>query len=125
QGRLEADPSNARHELSELPGVVADLERSAPWALVDTSGTGWSEAVDAESQSTFNRELAERTSSEVRRLVQRGVNPADIAAITPYTAQVRLLRERLWDLLARGLEVGTVDGFQGREKEAVVVDLVR
>ena len=27
--------------------------------------------------------------------------------------------------VAEGLEIGTVDGFQGREKEVVVVDLVR
>lgn len=42
--------------------------------------------------------------------------------IAPYAAQVRLLR----DLFAGGgPEVDTVDGFQGREKEAVVISLVR
>ena len=38
-------------------------------------------------------------------------------------AQVRLLRERLADV--PGLEIDSVDGFQGREKEAIVVSLVR
>jgi superfamily I DNA and/or RNA helicase len=42
--------------------------------------------------------------------------------IAPYAAQVRLLR----DLLpVPGLEIDSVDGFQGREKEAVVLSLVR
>jgi superfamily I DNA and/or RNA helicase len=42
--------------------------------------------------------------------------------ITPYDAQAKRLR----DLLPLdGLEVDTVDGFQGREKEAVLVSLVR
>ena len=45
--------------------------------------------------------------------------------ITPYWAQVLVLREALAPEVRAGLEVGTVDGFQGREKEAVVVDLVR
>src|SRR5262249_11179510 len=37
-------------------------------------------------------------------------------------AQVRLLREML---AVPGLEIDSVDGFQGREKEAVVLSLVR
>ena len=46
----------------------------------------------------------------------------DIAVIAPYAAQVRLLREQL---AVPGLEIDSVDGFQGREKEAVVISLVR
>ena len=42
--------------------------------------------------------------------------------ITPYAAQARLIREMLND---EAVEVDTVDGFQGREKEAVVISLVR
>jgi ATP-dependent RNA/DNA helicase IGHMBP2 len=45
--------------------------------------------------------------------------------ITPYLAQVRLLCDALRALVEAGLEIDTVDGFQGREKAAVVIDLVR
>jgi ATP-dependent RNA/DNA helicase IGHMBP2 len=61
----------------------------------------------------------------VRRLLSRGVAPADIAVIAAYDAQVRRLRALLAAERAAGLEVATVDAFQGREKEAVLVDLVR
>jgi ATP-dependent RNA/DNA helicase IGHMBP2 len=51
-----------------------------------------------------------------------GLSPEQVAVIAPYAAQVRLLRE---SLTVPGLEIDSVDGFQGREKEAVVVSLVR
>lgn len=44
--------------------------------------------------------------------------------ITPYNAQVSLLSGLLKTAFP-AVEVGSVDGFQGREKEAVVVTLVR
>ena len=50
------------------------------------------------------------------------VSAGDIAVIAPYAAQVRRLRELL---PVPGLEIDSVDGFQGREKEAVVLSLVR
>jgi ATP-dependent RNA/DNA helicase IGHMBP2 len=55
-------------------------------------------------------------------LLDSGLSPAHIAVITPYAAQARLIRELL---KLPELEVDTVDGFQGREKEAVIVSLVR
>lgn len=44
--------------------------------------------------------------------------------VTPYNGQLALLSQMLKDRF-NGLELGSVDGFQGREKEAVVVSLVR
>ncbi len=125
EGRLIADASVARRTLEELEGVMPDAERSSSWLFLDSSGMGWEEQVEPESQSTFNTAQAERTAAEVRRLLERGLPATEIAAITPYGAQVRLLRRLLADAVEAGLEIGSVDGFQGREKEAVVVDLVR
>lgn len=66
------------------------------------------------------------------------IKPEDIGIITPYAAQVRNLRRTLSrsPALARlhcrptkgqvgGVEVSSVDGFQGREKELIIVTTVR
>lgn len=125
QGRLVADPSAASRRLEDLPGVTRDPSRASPWVFVDTTGAGSEELIDEESLSTSNELHAGLAAVEVERLLARGLAAQDIAAITPYGAQVRLLRRLLADAVRAGLEIGTVDGFQGREKEAVVVDLVR
>lgn len=66
------------------------------------------------------------------------IKPEDIGIITPYAAQVRMLRRSLSrsSALQRyhcrptkgqvgGVEVSSVDGFQGREKELIIVTTVR
>lgn len=122
-GRLEAAPSVAEHTLADL-GVAPDPVRDRPLVLIDTAGKGWDDATD-EDGSAFNPEQARRTAAEARRLLSRGLSPRDLAIITPYNAHLRQLKAQLADERAQGLEIGTVDGFQGREKEAIIVDLVR
>lgn len=48
-----------------------------------------------------------------------------IGCISPYAAQVSLLVGRMEAHVAKGLEISTVDGFQGREKEIIIISFVR
>lgn len=52
------------------------------------------------------------------------LKPQDIAILSPYNAQVALIGELL-DSANIPIEVGTVDGFQGREKEVIIFSAVR
>ena len=137
-GKLRASPTVAARTLADL-GVVDDPARGKPVWLIDTAGKDWIEQrTDFDpggslnnmpafqfDPSTFNSGNAQRVVAEARRLLSRGMRPADVAIIAAYSAQARHLRELLKVERAAGLEIGTVDGFQGREKEAVIVDLVR
>ena len=136
--KLRAAPDVKSHELADL-GVAPDPLRPKPLWLVDTAGKDWLEQrTDFDpggslnniptfsfDPSTFNTGNAERVAAEARRLLSRGLAPTDLAIIAAYSAQARRLRELLKAERAAGVEIGTVDGFQGREKEAVIVDLVR
>ena len=57
----------------------------------------------------------------VSKLLSMGAKPEWIGVITPYDAQKELLRQEL----PEDVEVNTVDGYQGREKEIIVISLVR
>ncbi|KAF6751163.1 P-loop containing nucleoside triphosphate hydrolase protein [Ephemerocybe angulata] len=57
--------------------------------------------------------------------IAAGILPSQIAIITPYQAQVTLLTSLLRPVYGPSLEIGTVDGMQGREKEAIVISMVR
>ncbi|HEY3352140.1 MAG TPA: AAA domain-containing protein [Polyangia bacterium] len=118
-GALRAHPAVARHTLAELcPGAAA----CGPVEFLDTAGTGFEDELGAESESRRNPQEAALVARRVRRLLDAGLGPAQIAVIAPYDAQVQALRALL---PIAGLEINTVDGFQGRESEAVVVSLTR
>eukprot|EP00878_Enallax_costatus_P023460 GHUV01024954.1.p1 GENE.GHUV01024954.1~~GHUV01024954.1.p1 ORF type:complete len:171 (+),score=59.39 GHUV01024954.1:842-1354(+) len=93
--------------------------------LIDTAGCDFEEQQEQDGDSKYNRGEAEAALAHMQRLLAAGLSPADIGIITPYSAQVALLRELRPEKLAGSLEVATVDGFQGREKEAIVISMVR
>ncbi|XP_045433467.1 DNA-binding protein SMUBP-2 isoform X2 [Pipistrellus kuhlii] len=123
-GRLTAHPSVAEQLLRDLPGVAATEETGLPLLLVDTAGCGLSELEGEEDQSKGNPGEVRLVSLHVQALVDAGVAASDIAVITPYNLQVDLLRQSLAHRHP-DLEIKSVDGFQGREKEAVVLSFVR
>ncbi|XP_078452956.1 DNA-binding protein SMUBP-2 isoform X2 [Lampetra planeri] len=124
QGKLEAHPSVASHLLKDLPGVETTDETALALLLVDTAGCGLLETELAGEQSKGNPGEVDIVSAHVQALIDAGVKAEDIAVIAPYNLQVDMLRQKLSDRHPE-LEIRSVDGFQGREKEAVILSLVR
>jgi len=131
---LKSDPAVASHLLLDLPSVkdsddTTDVVR-VPVLFFDTAGCEYFERVDGGNEgavdegSRCNENEAALVKFWVDKLVTAGVLPAQIAIITPYQAQVTIITSLLRPTYPE-LEIGTVDGMQGREKEAIVLSLVR
>ena len=121
-GSLVADASVKAHLLCDLPDVIPTELTSDPLEFIDTAGAEYDEELEVDGESKRNPKEASLVVQLVGELIEAEVEPSQIAIIAPYAAQVRLLRERL-DI--RDLEIDTVDGFQGREKEVVILTMVR
>ena len=132
-GKLVADEHVAGHRLCDLPGIDATEETEKPVEFFDSAGAGWEETIEPEGLSKLNEKEAEFVAFKVRQLIGQGVAVEDIAVIAPYAAQVRKLRHLFRNVKTESgevaevanVEVDTVDGFQGREKEVVVISFVR
>lgn len=139
---LVSAPSVADRTLLELPTIVDATSEDAKDTLTptvvffDTSGCEFFERTEAEDEgssssrgalgegSKSNANEAEVAARWARKLVGLGVPPAEIGIVTPYQAQVALLSEMLKGEY-EDMTIGTVDGLQGQEREAVIVSLVR
>ena len=128
--RLRADDSVRRHTLAdfeldteELDGSHAGiLEPGEPLVFVDTVREDAPERSRQGSNSRENPFEAALVVEFAESLLDAGLYPRELALISPYWDQV----DRIRDELGRDdIEVKTVDGFQGREKEAVLISLVR
>ena len=133
---IAADAVKARL-LTELPYEITTTEDTMePLVFWDTQGGDFpekSEDADDDKKKTKSSLLGDSKSNEmeaalvkfhVGNLVNAGIHTEDIAVVTPYNAQLSLLSKDLKERFP-GIELGSVDGFQGREKEAIIVSLVR
>jgi len=119
---LVAHESVAGHRLTDLPNVIANPLTEWPIEFIDTAGASFDEETEPDGQSRLNSREADLIVLKMNELLASGVQAQQIGIITPYAAQARLLREKL---SLSDLEIDTVDGFQGREKEAILISLVR
>lgn len=122
EGHLVADDSVASHRLCDLPDVDVSELTTEPVMFVDTAGASWDEEKEPEGRSRRNPREAEWVVRKITQLRAAGLAADQISVIAPYAAQVRLIRDLDG---GSGVEIDTVDGFQGRENEAVIISLVR
>ncbi len=102
----------------------------APVAMIPVEG---SEESDEEGSSKANRSEAAMVLKVVNELLVPGdMQSNEIGIITPYNGQVRMLDDLFHESGGRGpkdrypgLEIKSVDGYQGREKEVIVFSAVR
>jgi superfamily I DNA and/or RNA helicase len=117
-GRIQAHPDVAEQNLAEL-GVEDGPWTAPPARFIDTAGLGYDEERDALGSWHNPGELG-LVVRVVESLVEAGVPAEDIGVITPYSAQLARIRGAL-----PNVESGTVNAFQGREKEVIVASFVR
>ncbi|CAB9510418.1 polymerase alpha-associated DNA helicase A [Seminavis robusta] len=117
QQHTAADDDNGKDDDDD------DVVSQVALLLMDTAGCGMHES-ESSSGSRFNEGEAQIVAHHVQVLLDKGLRQEQIAIITPYNGQVELLRTILLPDHPK-LEIRSVDGFQGGEREAVVLSLVR
>jgi len=94
-------------------------DSNEPLVFIDTAGCGFDE--EMQDGSRFN-------SGEigiVGKMVATFQNDFEsIGVISPYSVQVKSLRDELKEVLSEK-DIQTIDGFQGQERELIIISLVR
>lgn len=136
---LSRFPSDLFYEGSLQNGVVSD-ERTLkdvdfPWPQPDSPMmflvANGQEEIAGSGTSYLNRTEAANVEKIVTRFLKSGLKPEQIGVITPYEGQRSYLVQfmqfqgSLNAKLYQQVEVASVDAFQGREKDVIIMSCVR
>ncbi|WVF71157.1 hypothetical protein IAT40_005955 [Kwoniella sp. CBS 6097] len=139
ESALISDPSVSTRTLLDLPSISDPDSDDAKDVLehtvvfFDTSGCEFYERTEGEGESTkasvgegskSNENEAVVVAKWAKKLVELGVPPSEVGIVTPYQAQVSLISSMLHDEFPE-MTIGSVDGLQGQEREAIILSLVR
>jgi superfamily I DNA and/or RNA helicase len=112
------------HEKVQFHHLPGDQQ---PLIFVDTAGCGFEEKLHPQHQSLRN-EGEFFLIREILLLKKESFQGFSVGIISPYADQVRFIREELAQdasLHYTTMEVDTIDGFQGQEKDIIFISLVR
>lgn len=113
--------------------------------FIDTAGCGYNEQAFSETSSVANPEEADLLLKHLQNLLAQfpqlhpenaTENPAEtalkIGIISPYRAQINYLKDEVEQIpalhaltLQKELSIGTVDSFQGQERDIIYISMVR
>ncbi|WP_444374958.1 AAA domain-containing protein [Prevotella sp.] len=127
------------HDMVESAPTVSHrgiLDYDTPMMWIDTAECDGKEEFVGENFGRINRAEAELTLQTLQQYLekigkQRILEESiDVGIISPYRAQVQLLRKELrkrelFRPYRHLLTVNTVDGFQGQERDIILISLVR
>lgn len=127
QGALQAAPEVSHRGI---------LQWDSPISWIDTSELEMTEELNTETQSRINRPEAELLISQLKAYVEKITKERileeriDFGIISPYKAQVYYLRslvkrDAFFKPLRSLITIHTVDGFQGQERDVILISLVR
>ncbi|TYB31007.1 MAG: IGHMBP2 family helicase [Candidatus Mcinerneyibacterium aminivorans] len=130
-GQLKAGKEVKNWTLENLniknPAFEAEYEKhvfapNKPFIYLDTADKKSREYSKKDSKSYYNKYEAEIAINLLNKFKQSGINLEDIAVISPYKDQTDFINQQIKN---DKIEIDTVDGFQGREKEVIILTLVR
>ena len=109
-------------ELPEEPFFDNVFDPEKPVIFLDTVSKEAVEESVKDSQSYRNIVESQFATEILERAIQTGINGSEVALISPYKDQADLIASKIDN---ESIEIDTVDGFQGREKEIIILSLVR
>lgn len=122
EGKLKSDSSNENIRLA--PEI-------SPLLFIDTAGADCEEQLNKETKSFFNTGECSFLINYLTNFInenEESLKSATIGIISPYSEQVSLIRSSIakTGLMEKcKIEISTVDSFQGREKDMIIISLVR
>ena len=115
ENKLTAHEGNKHHQLDD--NVIQ---------FIDTAGTGYEEELLKSPYGICNTQEANLVLTILESILLEYPTES-IGIISPYKLQVQYIRDQLKEkhINTSTIQVQTVDGFQGQEKDIIIISLVR
>lgn len=117
-GLLKSAVENKNHRL---------IEDDNPLVFIDTSGCGYEEKFDPKTRSLYNEGEYFILREHVLKNIEMYTG-IEIGIICPYAEQARFIRGKVADekeFAPLNIEINSIDGFQGQEKDLILITLTR
>ena len=99
---------------------LGKYDSTSPLIFIDTSKHENNKERSLDYSHSYMNNLESKIVLDIINIcLDNGINPKDIGVISPYKNQVRLINKKT------NVDVKSVDGFQGGEKDIIIISLVR